>query len=83
MFKSAKTIFSSKGITAHPIKLNIKVRIGATMNIAKLALLGKTVSFKRSFKPSHKGCNKPKKPTTLGPRRRCIEAITLRSKSVK
>lgn len=80
---SAKTMCSSKGITAHPIKLKVKVRMGAAMNMAKLAPLGKTVSFNKSFKPSAKGCNKPEKPTTFGPLRRCMAAITLRSKSVK
>lgn len=83
IFMSANTIFSSKGITAHPIELDVKVVVGAAINIAKFALLGKTVSFNDNFKPSAKGCNKPKNPTTLGPLRRCIEAITLRSKRVE
>jgi hypothetical protein len=36
-----------------------------------------------SLKPSAIACNKPQKPTILGPLRRCIEANNLRSKIVK
>lgn len=82
IFVSANTISSSKGITAHPMELDVEVIVGAAINIAKFALLGKTVSFDNDFGPSAKGCNEPKNPTTLGPLRRCIEAITLRSKRV-
>lgn len=64
------------------MKLDGEVMVGAAINIAKLALLGKTVSFDGDFEPSAKGCNKPKNPTTLGPLRRCMEAITLRSDRV-
>ena len=48
----------------------------------KFALEGKIVSFTNNFKPSAKGCNKPKTPTTLGPLRRCIAAITFLSAKV-
>lgn len=41
------------------------------------------VSLAINFSPSAKGCNKPYNPTTLGPRRRCIAARTLRSYKVK
>ena len=53
------------------------------MNKNKLELEGKIVSFKNNFNPSAIGCNKPKKPTTLGPRRRCIPPIIFRSANVK
>lgn len=83
MSTSANTIVSSNGITAQPTNDSANAITGAAINIVKFALLGNTVSFKSNFKPSAKGCNKPKKPTTLGPLRLCIDAITLRSKRVK
>jgi hypothetical protein len=66
-FRSDSTICSDKGKTAQPIKLKIKVSIGAIKNMLILELLGNIVSFTNNFKPSAKGCNKPKTPTTLGP----------------
>ena len=57
--------------------------IGAKTNRTLWALEGKSVSFRKSFKPSAKGCNKPYRPTTFGPFRRCIDAITFRSNSVR
>ena len=42
--------------------------MGAKIKITLLALLGIIVSLINSFKPSAKGCNTPKIPTTLGPR---------------
>jgi len=69
-FRSEMTIVSDNGITAQPIKLKIKVNKGAKIKIYKFELLGKMVSLTNSFKPSAKGCNKPKNPITLGPRRR-------------
>ena len=51
---------SPKGITAHPIKLKIKVNKGANKKIPVFAAVGKTVSLTKSFKPSAKGCNNPK-----------------------
>jgi len=80
---SAPAIPAPKGMTAQPTRLNINVIVGAAMKVAKLALLGKTTSFNNNFKPSAKGCNNPKKPTTFGPLRLCMEAMTLRSNSVK
>ena len=57
--------------------------IGAKINNIVFAELGKTVSFTNNFKPSASGCNNPKKPTTFGPLRCCIDAIILRSANVK
>lgn len=57
--------------------------IGAKIKIIKLDELGIKVSLLRNFTASAIACNKPNKPTTLGPLRRCIEANTLRSKIVK
>lgn len=61
----------------------MKVIIGAATKVAKLALLGKTVSFKSNFEPSARGCDNPRNPTTFGPLRLCIEAMTFRSKRVR
>jgi hypothetical protein len=46
-----------KGNTAQPIKLKIKVSIGAIKNIIMLELLGKIASSTNNFNPSAKGCN--------------------------
>jgi hypothetical protein len=52
---------------------------GAATKIRLLEWLGITISFAISLRPSASGCNSPQKPTTLGPRRRWIAAIILRS----
>jgi len=61
----------------------MKVINGAKIKIIMFALLGKIVSFVNNFKPSAKGCNKPYIPTTLEPRRYCIDAITFLSIKVR
>lgn len=53
------------------------------IKIIKLAKLGITVSFDNNFKASANACNAPNNPTVLGPLLRCMEANTLRSKTVK
>lgn len=70
------------GITHQDNKASKKVMQGDKININKLALNGNTVSFANNFKPSAKGCKSPNIPTTLGPFRHCIEAITFLSNSV-
>jgi hypothetical protein len=70
-------------MTAHEIKLKVKVKTGASKKRIKFALLGRTGSFKSNFNPSANGCKIPKNPTTFGPFRLCIDAITLRSAKVK
>jgi len=72
-----------KGITNQPTKLKVIMSTGATKKTKELALVGTTISLHKSFNPSAKGCRSPKIPTTLGPRRRCIEAIIFRSAKVK
>ena len=57
--------------------------MGAKINNKVLALPGKIVSFTNNFKPSAKGCNKPKIPTKLGPLRLCIEDNIFLSAKVK
>lgn len=48
-----------------------------------LALLGKTVSFTKSLKPSDNGCKRPYTPTTLGPLLRWIAPSIFLSAKVK
>ena len=61
----------------------IKVNIGANMNIIKLEVEGTTVSLLISLNASANACKLPKRPTTLGPLLRCMDAKTLRSITVK
>jgi outer membrane protein assembly factor BamA len=48
-FISHKVEYLAKGITAHPIKLIIKVIIGESIKINLLELLGITVSFDKKL----------------------------------
>jgi len=82
-FKSDNTIWLDNGKTAQPTKLSIKVSIGAIRNRTILELLGKIVSFTKSFNPSANGCNKPIKPITFGPFRLWIIPIIFLSAIVK
>ena len=74
---------SSKGITAQPTMARMKVIIGARTKMTLLALVGMMVSLRNSLAPSAIGCSRPKGPTTLGPLRICIAAMTLRSARVR
>ncbi len=76
---SAMTTPTPNGMTAQAMSESTKVRIGASTKTTRLAPLGITVSFRKSFRPSAIGCNRPKGPTTLGPMRSCAAASTLRS----
>jgi hypothetical protein len=71
------------GITTQLIKAKKNVNIGAHISTLFFVLLGNIISFESSLKPSASACNKPHAPTTFGPRLRCIEAMTLRSETVK
>ena len=77
------TLKTLKGITDQLIKLRNNVKNGAKKNKILCDFKGITISLVSNFKPSAKGCKKPHTPTTLGPFRRWIEAITLRSAKVK
>src|SRR4051812_15060448 len=70
-------------MTAQPIKLKKRVKMGATRKMNLLETLGIIVSFTISFKTSANGCKRPKNPTTLGPFLLCIAAITFLSIKVK
>jgi hypothetical protein len=62
-----KKLMPLKGTTAQPVKLRKNVNIGAKIKLKVFAFVGITDSFNNNFKPSAKGCNKPKKPTAFGP----------------
>jgi len=57
--------------------------MGAIKKITALDLVGIKSSLNISFAPSAKGCNNPQNPTTFGPLRLCIAAITFLSAIVK
>jgi hypothetical protein len=80
---SAKKQYVLKGKIDQFNKLIKKVNIGAKIKLKVFAFVGITASFSNNFKPSAKGCNKPKKPTAFGPNRCCIAPITFRSANVK
>ena len=73
----------ANGITNQAAKLRNNVKTGEKKKINLFDSKGKTVSFVINFKASANGCNKPKKPTILGPLLLCIKAIILRSNKVK
>ena len=74
---------SFTGITAQASMASMKVSIGANRNRSLLAPVGTMVSLSSILSASAKGCSKPNGPTTLGPRRICMAAKTLRSASVR
>jgi len=65
------------------ISLKKRVKIGEITKAKVFALVGITVSFINNFKPSAKGCNRPQKPTKVGPCRCWIKPITFLSANVK
>ncbi len=72
---------SLTGITAQEASANVAVAIGASRNTPLLAPAGMIGSLKANFKRSANDWNSPNGPTTLGPRRICTAAHTLRSMS--
>jgi hypothetical protein len=57
--------------------------MGAIKKITAFALVGIKSSLNTNLAPSAKGCNNPQNPTTFGPLRLCIAAITFLSAIVK
>ena len=80
---SAKKQYDPKGKIDQLSKLIKNVSMGAKMKLNVFAFVGITASLTKSFKPSAKGCNNPKKPTEFGPKRCCIAPIIFRSANVK
>ena len=83
MFNSAKSTPGLKGTQDQEIRLKRKVTTGAIKKRTRLAELGSTGSLSKSLSPSQRGCKSPIKPTTLGPLRRCIEAMSFLSPRVR
>ncbi len=78
---SAITQPALTGITAQAASASTQVTSGASRNTPLLAPAGMTGSLSTNFSRSAKDWNRPKGPTTLGPRRICTAAQILRSAS--
>ena len=80
------TTSGDSGITAQAANAGISAIIGASRNRILFALAGMITSFISSLNTSANGCpspgNSPKRRTRFGPRRSCIQPMTLRSHSV-
>ena len=70
---------SESGITAQAASARVAVTSGAMTKTPLLAPSGTMTSLKTNFRRSAKDWNSPNGPTTLGPRRICTAAQTLRS----
>ena len=70
---------SLNGITTQAMAASTKLSSGASRNTTLSAPAGMTISFSMNFMKSANDCNMPQGPTTLGPRRSCTAAQTLRS----
>src|SRR4029077_2569555 len=80
------TTVGDSGITAQAANAGTSVITGASQNSALLDFAGMTTSFRSSLNTSANGWptpgSSPKMRTRFGPRRSCIQPITLRSQSV-
>ena len=56
-----------KGIKNHTIIANMNINNGDNIKINIFTWFGMRGSFKKSFTPSARGCNKPYSPTMFGP----------------
>jgi hypothetical protein len=83
LFKVSTISVTPNGITLQLTKLKTNMKSGDKTKIREFDLAGTTSSLTTNFRPSAIGCSKPQKPTTLGPRLLCIEAITFLSANVK
>jgi hypothetical protein len=57
----AKKPCDEKGIIDQPSKLKKKVKIGAKIKLKVFEFVGITDSLIKSFRPSARGCKRPKK----------------------
>ncbi len=73
-------------MTAQAANAGTSAMIGARRNSSLFDFVGTTTSFMSSFKTSANGCPspgaRPNMRTRLGPRRSCIQPMTLRSHKV-
>ena len=72
-------LFSSSGMTAQAASAHTAVTSGASRKTPLSAPAGITGSLSTNFRRSANDCSRPNGPTTLGPRRSCTAAQTLRS----
>src|SRR5262245_43258921 len=70
------------GITAKAMMAGASVMAGASAKTRRSDFAGTTSSLMSSLKTSAIGWRSPRGPTRRGPRRTCMNAITLRSSSV-
>ncbi len=80
---SLDCVVKPEGITLQLRILKIKIMIGAIKKIIAFDLVGIKSSLNINFAPSARGCNNPQNPTTFGPFRLCMAAITFLSAIVK
>ncbi len=64
-------------------KAKNKLNIGAKKYKKKFAFAGTTISLIINLKPSANACRTPQYPTRVGPVRRCNDASSFRSATVK
>ncbi len=81
MLMSATTQPSATGTTAKVASASVTATSGARRKTTLSEEAGMTGSFSTNFRRSAKDWNRPKGPTTLGPRRICTAAQILRSAS--
>ena len=72
-------LFSLRGITAQAASANTEATSGASRKTPLSAPAGISGSLSTNFRRSANDCSRPNGPTTLGPRRSCTAAHTLRS----
>ena len=72
-------LFSLRGITAQAASASTEATSGASRNTPLSAPAGISGSLSTNFSRSANDCSRPNGPTTLGPRRSCTAAHTLRS----
>jgi hypothetical protein len=71
------------GTTASAINAVMRAKAGAMIKNGLFAWLGIMSSLKMNFTPSASGWRNPNGPTRLGPSLSCMNALTLRSASVR
>ena len=79
----AKATSGPKGTTAQAAKAGMMVMMGPSKNKGLLAAVGKMISLVKSLRASAMGCNKPKGPVRLGPKRIWVKPMALRSHRVR
>ncbi len=71
------------GITAQIATAGISTISGAMMYMPRLTALGTMTSLSSSLSTSAIGCSRPIGPTRFGPRRTCIQPMSLRSHRIR